>query len=830
MISKTKHSSVHTAINVITILALLAVMGANVTSASAATLPPKNDDFSLATKFTSGVSQTVGDINLATSDTNGYFDPPLNCDGGGFGEATVFYTFTPPSAGELVITRAYSGYDTIITVFKAMYDWTIPGSDPSTLYELGCNDDASALTTTSKLTISLRGGTMYYIEVARKSGSATSAPDPLKFIARWYPKVTANEGLHDAFQTPPFYYTPVGWTPRLILPGITHNNNIAIGNNPGDTAIVFYDGDPVEICYVKGPEMGSLDVYIDGLSAGSINQGNGTYLYDCQTFWYAGPFELDNVHKIVFQHGGPAGSKVNIDTIEVFPHADFWDPDPIYDLVLPDKYTTGTNPPLPPTSKAVMQWTAPGDDGLYGRVHHYDVRYISDADWTLLGGNDPWDQATWDAATPIIAGLPAPTVGGKLQTMTVSGLPIGIFHFNVVGVDEAGNPIQPCGFCFSNDYAYEITQLGTGVFGPGMYDDRFAGLKYSGKWKNVSSPDNYKNTIRVATKVDSAVQFSFTGSQFRYFYNTGYNLGLVDVYLDGIYLTTIDQYTPLPHRWQYVSPMMSYGPHTIRLVMTTLKYITIDAIMVAGITDGGPPDPIIDLGAAPGATDGSVDLTWTASGDDPGDLPGVGTATQYEVRYSLTGPITNEFEWLTADPAPGFVPIPNVNGSAESMSVTGLVPGFTYWFAVRATDDAGYSVLSNPASAQAAVVSYVYSGAGFYEDSDVSGPSWIYYGAWIWDNSLPNASGGDEHITNFSGNSAVFLFNGTGFTLTFQKKSGFGILKVYVDGVLVGEINQHNGILLWQQTWNSPVFAAGNHTVQFLSGGKTNIDAITILP
>jgi hypothetical protein len=97
------------------------------------------------------------------------------------------------------------------------------------------------------------------------------------------------------------------------------------------------------------------------------------------------------------------------------------------------------------------------------------------------------------------------------------------------------------------------------------------------------------------------------------------------------------------------------------------------------------------------------------------------------------------------------------------------------------------------------------------------------------------ASNSDEHIAGSSGKAAAFLFKSTnlvsnvGFRLIFQKGATFGVLKVYVDGVLVGVIDQHQGATLWQETWDSPTFLPGNHTVEFVSSGKVNIDAIEIV-
>jgi hypothetical protein len=97
--------------------------------------------------------------------------------------------------------------------------------------------------------------------------------------------------------------------------------------------------------------------------------------------------------------------------------------------------------------------------------------------------------------------------------------------------------------------------------------------------------------------------------------------------------------------------------------------------------DSIPPDPVTDLGATPGAT-GEVELTWTAPGDDGSS----GRAIMYLVRRS-DSTIDDEGAWSDATPVTG-APSPQTAGSSESMTVTGLQPETTYYFSVRARDDA----------------------------------------------------------------------------------------------------------------------------------------------
>jgi hypothetical protein len=124
--------------------------------------------------------------------------------------------------------------------------------------------------------------------------------------------------------------------------------------------------------------------------------------------------------------------------------------------------------------------------------------------------------------------------------------------------------------------------------------------------------------------------------------------------------------------------------------------VSIDAIRISKV-DAAAPASITDLAAVTGSSEGSVDLGWTAPGDDGS----TGTATSYEVRYSST-PITDQASWDGATAVTAGVPTPTSAGTVQSMTVTGLNPGITYYFAIRATDEAANtSGFSNSPSAPA---------------------------------------------------------------------------------------------------------------------------------
>ncbi len=90
-------------------------------------------------------------------------------------------------------------------------------------------------------------------------------------------------------------------------------------------------------------------------------------------------------------------------------------------------------------------------------------------------------------------------------------------------------------------------------------------------------------------------------------------------------------------------------------------------------------------------TQSSAVITWTAVGDDGHS----GTAAQYDFRYA-TVMITEE-NWQVIAEMAGEPP-PRAAGEPESLTIEGLLPGTTYYFALKVGDEVpNWSGLSNVA-------------------------------------------------------------------------------------------------------------------------------------
>lgn len=164
------------------------------------------------------------------------------------------------------------------------------------------------------------------------------------------------------------------------------------------------------------------------------------------------------------------------------------------------------------------------------------------------------------------------------------------------------------------------------------------------------------------------------------------------------------------------SPCINTGADTTAIVVTDYDGITrvtnyVDIGVYEYISgDTTAPGTTSDLAASTGTNSGEVDLTWTAPGDDNT----TGTASSYNIRYAAAAIDTDE-KFNAATQASGE-PTPSVAGSSESMTVTSLTPGDTYYFALKTSDEVpNTSSLSNSPSAAAkqAGGGYSLSGGGY---------------------------------------------------------------------------------------------------------------------
>ncbi len=127
----------------------------------------------------------------------------------------------------------------------------------------------------------------------------------------------------------------------------------------------------------------------------------------------------------------------------------------------------------------------------------------------------------------------------------------------------------------------------------------------------------------------------------------------------------------------------------IWLLALSFTFLSCSDNDVTGAGDKTAPAAISDL-AIVNVTNSSLELSWTAPGDDGNS----GTAKGYDLRYSTTT-ISTETDWESAIEASNE-PTPRAAGAIDSAVISGLTSNVKYYIGLKSVDEAGnWSALSN---------------------------------------------------------------------------------------------------------------------------------------
>ena len=186
----------------------------------------------------------------------------------------------------------------------------------------------------------------------------------------------------------------------------------------------------------------------------------------------------------------------------------------------------------------------------------------------------------------------------------------------------------------------------------------------------------------------------------------GQNYNITDIYLydlNGNADFTVE--TGSPGNWSplFVDNMATYqtwNAHAVTVNTRYIRFTTADGdcrayeVVLYGApgtasTDVIAPSSISNL-AVGTITASSIVLSWTSPGDDAT----IGTAANYDIRYS-TSIIANNTDFTNATQAIGE-PTPLIAGSIQNFTVTGLTASTQYYFAIKTSDEVpNTSALSN---------------------------------------------------------------------------------------------------------------------------------------
>jgi hypothetical protein len=337
-----------------------------------------------------------------------------------------------------------------------------------------------------------------------------------------------------------------------------------------------------------------------------------------------------------------------------------------------------------PNNMIRLTWTAPDDDaGNTGGGKKCAVYEARSLDWMMPIVTED----DWNFSNPADFVMPAPALPGTVQSVIVSR-PFagpGIYYFAIRAFDDVGH-MAPISNSPTGDPAQDISL----PWDIGNFTVETGDL-HACVWLNFTAPGDDYMTGNVARYVVRYNTAPIT--------NDGEFDSAVDwPWADPTYYDEVNRWNPPltpggteSHQIGLINGGPAWFPAWIPAATYFFAIKAEDEGGNRGNLSASPgsltqndliaPETIDDLVATPGAVHGSVNLVWTAPGDDGA----TGTAYEYDVRLS-TSAITNDVEFAAAT---GFAmqTKPKAAGLAEACTITGLTGGTQYYFSVKARDD-----------------------------------------------------------------------------------------------------------------------------------------------
>lgn len=161
---------------------------------------------------------------------------------------------------------------------------------------------------------------------------------------------------------------------------------------------------------------------------------------------------------------------------------------------------------------------------------------------------------------------------------------------HTIRIDVTGTKNPNATGYYVNIDAFKITDTNTSTI---AIDDMYtSSITYSGSnWQTGLWSYYFNNSCHYSNTSGSTASFTFTGTGIQWIADKNADHGKADVYIDGVFKTTVDLYNVSDQLQQvvYSTSSLSYGQHTIQINVTGTKnssaigtYVNIDAFQIVG--------------------------------------------------------------------------------------------------------------------------------------------------------------------------------------------------------------------------------------------------------
>lgn len=454
------------------------------------------------------------------------------------------------AGGDGVVKLTWSGSEGA-TGYK-IYRSTMPGSGYQPI---------QTVTGTAYEDRGVTNGTTYYYVVKSINPAGVESTQSNEVSAA-PAKVYYGPGKYDD-RTAAFEYTG-NWT--VFTDGGLSEGTMKVSDDAGASVSFHFNGNAVKLVGYKSPDYGIGEVFIDGVSQGTIDYYSSTPKAQAFLFQKFGLPAGQHILKIVRTgNKNPSAFKaaINLDFLEV---------------VLATPAPSGLSASIG-NGSVTLSWT--GSDGATG----YKV---------------------YRSTTPGSGYQVIQTVTGTTyeDRQVINGTK---YYYVVKAVNQYGAESGS-----SNEVSATPAKL---VYGPGKYDDRHTGMDYTGPWSAYAAAGFSDGSIQAADASGAAVEFLFTGNAVKLFGYKSPDYGIGEVFIDGVSQGTIDFYSSSPKTQALLFSKFGLvnGSHTFKLVWTGLKNpaaaktaVNADFIEIIQV-------PAAPAGLTAAGGDGAVKLNWTGS-------------------------------------------------------------------------------------------------------------------------------------------------------------------------------------------------------------------------
>jgi len=587
--------------------------------------------------------------------------------------------------------------------------------------------------------------------------------------------------------------------------------------NVGDSAAVTFTGQQLKLTYSAGSGGGIVDVYVDEVKVASIDQSSD--LWEWQKTWTSETLSA-GTHSLRFVLA--ASGFITIDSIEV--------------IATPVALSIGTYDDTDAALGYSGNWRNLTDTGPYLDTLSYSYR-IGDSVQTYFTGQQL--KLTYAAGA-----------GGGILDIYVDGI-------KVTSIDQSSETWD-----WQAAWVSEMLSAGThslrivfvsGVFASidsiqvmdtpaalsiGMYDDTNSALSYSGSWRNWAITGTYLDTLSYSYRVGDSVQAYFNGQQIKLSYLAGPTAGIVDVYVDGAKISSINQYSET-WDWQaaWMSELLPAGNHNLRLVYVSGGFVSIDAIQIMDAPITLSPDTYDDVNTAFSYSGSWHTMTGVVGpylntlhysyrvGDS---VQAYFTGQQIKLSY-LSGPDAGIADIYVDGIKVGSINQYSVNWEWQKTWTSDLFAAGTHNLKVVYAGSGGFAGIDSIQVIESPVILL----SGTYDDVE---SALLYSGTWHTMTGTAGPYLDTLHYTYGVGDTIQAYFTGQQIELSYFAGPDAGIADIYVDGTKIVSVDQYNDNWEWQRIWTSDMFADGTHSLRivYASGASgssfTSIDSITVNP